>query len=284
MNDELTKVQFTNLNKIIFPKQKISKKQVIEYYIRIAPKILNILKNRTIVLNRFPNGINKEGFYEKNAPKGTPPWIKTKKIFSKTTKQETNYIICNDLDTLIWIANLSAIEIHIPLSTIKTREKPDFIFFVIDPEPPASIKQAISVSLLLKDKLDKLGLKSYIKTSGKKGLHVLIPVKPNQSFKLTKKFVHEIGKQLAKENQIVVSELSDTKKPGKVFVDYLQNSLGRTIASPYSLRPTPQATVSTPIGWNEIKKGIKPSEFNIYTIIKREENPWKDILKNKQEF
>ena len=103
-------------------------------------------------------------------------------------------------------------------------------------------------------------------------------------FKLTKKFVHEIGQQLTKENQIVVSELSDTKKPGKVFLDYLQNSLGRTIASPYSLRPTPQATVSTPIDWSEIKKGIKPSEFNIYTIIKREENPWRDILKNKQEF
>jgi bifunctional non-homologous end joining protein LigD len=284
MSEELTKVRFTNLNKIIFPQEKITKNQLIEYYIKAAPRILNILKNRAIVLNRFPNGIHKTGFYEKNAPKGIPAWVKTIKIYSKTAKKNTNYILCNDLDTLIWIANLTSIEIHIPLSTISSREEPDFIFFDIDPEPPASIKEARQVSLLLKDKLDKLGLKSYVKTSGKKGLHVLIPIKPKQSFKLTRKFVHEIGIQLTKANQSVVSELSDTKNPGKIFIDYLQNSLGRTIASPYSLRATPKATVSTPVEWNEIKKGIKPSKLNIYSIIKREKQPWKNILENKQEF
>ena len=107
MSKELTKVRFTNLKKIIYPKEKITKKQIIEYYIKIAPKILNILKNRAIVLNRFPDGIEKEGFYEKNAPKGTPQWIKTIKILSKNAKRQTNYILCNDLDTLIWIANLT---------------------------------------------------------------------------------------------------------------------------------------------------------------------------------
>ncbi|MCJ7713605.1 ATP-dependent DNA ligase, partial [Candidatus Bathyarchaeota archaeon] len=168
--------------------------------------------------------------------------------------------------------------------TITTREKPDFIFFDIDPEPPASIKEATAVSLLIKDKLDKKGLKSYIKTSGKKGLHIIVPIKPCPSFEQTKKFVHEIGLQLTKENQLVVSELSDTKKPGKIFVDYLQNSLGRTISSPYSLRAKPKALVSTPLEWSEIKKGIKPAEFNIYSIIKRDKEPWKDILENKQEF
>ncbi|MBK5133560.1 non-homologous end-joining DNA ligase [Candidatus Bathyarchaeota archaeon] len=284
MVEQLTKVKFTNLNKIIFPLEKITKKQVIEYYIKIAPKILNILLNRAIVLNRFPNGINKKGFYEKNAPKGTPSWVKRVEIYSKTTKRHTNYILCNDLDTLIWLANLTAIELHIPLSTITTREKPDFIFFDIDPEPPASIKEATAVSLLIKDKLDKKGLKSYIKTSGKKGLHIIVPIKPSPSFEQTKKFVHEIGLQLTKENQLVVSELSDTKKPGKIFVDYLQNSLGRTISSPYSLRAKPKALVSTPLEWSEIKKGIKPAEFNIYSIIKRDKEPWKNILENKQEF
>ena len=284
MVEQLTKVKFTNLNKNIFPLEKITKKQVIEYYIKIAPKILNILLNRAIVLNRFPNGINKKGFYEKNAPKGTPAWVKKAKIYSKTTKQDTNYILCNDLDTLIWLANLTAIELHIPLSTINNREKPDFIFFDIDPEPPASIKEATIVSVLIKDKLDKIGLKSYIKTSGKKGLHIIVPIKPSPSFEQTKKFVHEIGLQLTKENQLVVSELSDTKKPGKIFVDYLQNSLGRTISSPYSLRAKPKALVSTPLEWSEIKKGIKPAEFNIYSIIKRDKEPWKNILENKQEF
>ena len=151
MVEQLTKVRFTNLDKIIFPQKKIQKKQVIEYYIRVAPKILNILLNRAIVLNRFPNGVNKKGFYEKNAPKGTPSWVKKVEIYSKTTKKTTNYILCNDLDTLIWLANLTAIELHIPLSTINNREKPDFIFFDIDPEPPASIKEATTVSLLIKE-------------------------------------------------------------------------------------------------------------------------------------
>jgi len=284
MVERLTKVRFTNLNKIIFPLEKIPKKQIIEYYIRVAPKILSILFNRAIVLNRFPDGVDKKGFYEKNAPKGTPSWVKKVRIYSKTRKNHTNYILCNDLDTLIWLANLTALELHIPLSTINNREKPDFIFFDIDPEPPASMKEATTVSLLIKEKLDKIGLKSYIKTSGKKGLHILVPIKPKLSFKQTKKFVHEIGLQLTKENSLVVSELSETKKPGKIFVDYLQNSLGRTISSPYSLRANSKALVSTPLEWNEIKKEIKPSEFNIHSIVKRDKDPWKDILKNKQDF
>ena len=284
MSEELTKVRFTNLNKIIFPQEKITKKQLIEYYIKIAPKILPILKNRALVLNRFPDGINKNGFYEKNAAKGTPVWVKTTKITSKTGKTKTNYIICNDLDTLIWIANLASIEMHMPLSTIDKLEKPDFIFFDIDPEPPATIKEASIVSLLLRDKLKKIGFKSYVKTSGKKGLHILIPIKPNKSFKLIRKFVHQIGIELSKENRTIVSELSETKKPGKVFVDYLQNAQGRTIASAYSLRANPKALVSTPLEWSEIQKGIKPSQFNINTVIKREKTPWKNILNNKQEF
>ena len=284
MSEKLTKVTFTNLNKIIFPSPEIKKRQLIEYYIRIAPKMLPFLENRAIVLNRFPDGINEKGFYEKNAPKGAPTWIKTKIITSKNNKRKTNYIICNDLDTLIWIANLSAVEIHIPLSQINSIENPDFIFFDIDPEPQAPFTKATQVALLINEKLEKIGFKTYIKTSGKKGLHILIPIQTNQTFKTIKRFVHEIGVELSKESNIVVSELSDTKKPGTIFVDYLQNSQGRTIVSPYSLRATPQALVSTPIDWSEVKKGIKPTQFNINTVIKRKKHPWKNILNNKQKI
>ena len=282
MNEKLTKVEFTNLDKILFPKLQITKAQVIEYYIKTAPKILNILTDRPIVLTRFPNGIDKEGFYEKDAPQGTPSWVKTVKIYSETAKRDVNYILCNDLDTLIWLANLAAIEIHMPFSKADSREKPDFVFFDIDPEPPVAYEEAATITLLLKEKLDKLGLKSYVKTSGKKGLHVLIPILREYTFRDTRAFVHEIGQQLAKENEIVVSEYSETKKPGKVFVDYLQNSHGRTMVCPYSLRVTPEATVSTPLDWAEVKKGIKPAEFNILSVVKREKDPWKGILENKQ--
>jgi bifunctional non-homologous end joining protein LigD len=284
MSEKLTKVEFTNLNKTLYPKPNITKAQVIEYYIKIAPKMLGYLAKRPLVLTRFPDGIDHEGFYEKDAPRGTPSWVKTVKIYSETVKRDVNYVLCNDLDTLIWIANLAAIEIHTPLSKADSRETPDFAFFDVDPEPPATFQDATTVALLLKEKFDTLGLESYVKTSGKKGLHLLIPIVPEYAFRETRRFVHKIGQQLAKEHDLVVSELSETKKPGKVLVDYLQNSHGRTMVSPYSLRATPEATVSTPLEWGEVEKGIKPTELNIFSVVKREKDPWKKIFENKQEL
>lgn len=200
----------------------------------------------------------------------------------ETSKRDINFVVCNDLDTLIWLANIAAIEIHIPFSKVGSREKPDMVFFDIDPEPPATYKEATSVALLLKEKLGNLGIESYVKTSGKKGLHIIVPIFPEYSFQETKTFVHKIGRQLAKEHQLVVSEFNETKKPGKVFVDYLQNSHGRTMVSPYSLRAVPEATVSTPLDWSEVEKGIKPTELNISSVVKREKDPWKKIFDNKQ--
>jgi len=282
MSKKITKVEFTNLDKLLFPQLKITKAQLIEYYIKIAPKMLGFLANRPLVLTRFPDGIDKEGFYEKDAPQGTPTWVKTVKIYSETAKRDVNYVLCNDLDTLIWLANLAAIEIHMPLSKAGSREKPDFAFFDVDPESPATFEDAITVALLLKEKLDKLGLESYVKTSGKKGFHVLVPIAQKYIFRETRTFVHQIGRELAKEQPFVVSEFKETKKPGKIFVDYLQNSQGRTMVSPYGVRAVPEATVSTPLEWTEVKKGIKPTELNIFSVVKREKDPWKKILENKQ--
>jgi len=284
MSERLTKVEFTNLDKILFPQPKITKAQVIEYYIKIAPKMLSLLANRPLVLTRFPNGVDNEGFYEKDAPEGTPSWVRTTKIYSETAHRNLNYILCNDLDTLIWLANLAAIEIHIPLSRVDAREKPDFLFFDIDPEPPASYEDAVAVALSLKEKLDQLGLTSYVKTSGKKGLHVLIPIVREHDFRITRAFVHKIGQHLTKELKIVVSEFAESRMPGKVFVDYLQNSHGRTMVCPYSLRVTPEATVSTPLEWTDVKKEIKPAEFNLFSVVKLEKDPWKGILENRQKL
>jgi bifunctional non-homologous end joining protein LigD len=284
MNERLTKVDFTNLDKVLFPKVQITKAQVIEYYIKIAPKMLRFLADRPLVLTRFPNGIEKKGFYEKDAPQGIPSWIKTVAIFSETAKREVSYVLCNDIDTLIWLANLAAIEIHMPLSKVNSREKPDLILFDVDPEPPATYEEASEVALCLKKVLDGMGYKSYVKTSGKKGLHIIFPVNPRHTFQETRAFVHKIGQQLSKEHKLVVSELTETKKPGKVFVDYLQNSHGRTMVSPYSLRATPNATVSTPLEWVEVEKGIKPTEMNIFSVVKRKKDPWKKLLENRQKL
>ena len=237
-------------------------------------------------MTRYPDGVagQKMSFFEKNAPEGTPLWVKTVPIYSETSKREVDYIICNNLDTLIWLANLAALEIHMPFSKVDALDKPDFLFFDVDPEPPATLSDAAEVSLLIKDKLCDRGLVPFIKTSGKKGLHVIIPIVPEHTFEQTRAFVHKIGIELAKENDMVVSEFKDTKKPGKVFADYLQNSQGRTMVVPYSLRPTPQATVSTPLEWSEVKREINPEDYTISTVTQRKRDPWKGIFERRSKL
>lgn len=284
MSKKLTKVDFTNLDKIMFPDLKITKGQMIEYYIRMAPKMLDFLADRPAVLTRFPNGIDKEGFYEKDAPQGKPSWVETFGKFSETAQRHLDYIVCNNLDTLIWLANLAAIEIHVTLSKTSSFEKPDIVLFDIDPEPPAGYDDAVSVALLLKERLDALGLKSYVKTSGKKGLHATLPIIDGYTFEQTREFVHGVAKKLAKESDIIVSEFVRSKEPGTVLIDYRQNSHGRTIICPYSLRAVSQATVSTPLSWDDVKKRIKPTEFTLSSVVRIEDNPWKGLLDNKQKL
>ncbi len=282
MTGELTKVAFTNLDKILYPELGLKKSQVIKSYISIAPKMLKFLYNRPIVMNRYPDGIDKEGFYEKDAPLGVPPWVKTFNRYSETAQRELNYVVCNDLDTLIWMANLAALEINITLSKIDNFDTPDLLLFDIDPEPPCSFDDAMEIALLLKEKLDELNLKSFVKTSGKKGLHVVLPIIENYNFKQTREFVHQFGKFLSRESEIVVSEFRNSRDPGTVFIDYPQNNVGKTMTAPYSLRADPKVTVSTPLEWDELKKGLRPWEFNIFTVLEMEKNPWKGLMENKQ--
>lgn len=280
--DDLTKVSFTNLEKVLYPDLELKKSRVIEYYIRIAPWMLGFLKNRVIVMNRYPDGVDKDGFYEKDAPAGIPPWVETFNTYSETAQREINYIVCNNLDTLIWMANLAALEINITLSTIENYDSPDLVFFDIDPEPPCSFDNVMDVALLLKEKLDELNFRSFVKTSGKKGLHVVFPIIQSYNFKQTREFVHQFGKFLTRESDLVVSEFRNSRDPGTIFIDYLQNTRGKTMIAPYSLRAEPHAPVSTPLEWKELQKGLRPEEFNIFTVLKRKKDPWDGLLENKQ--
>jgi len=284
VSERFTKAEFTNLDKVLYPELRITKAQVIEYYIKIAPKMLNPLANRPIVLTRFPNGIDKEGFYEKDAPLGTPSWVETFKRYSETARREINYVVCNNLDTLLWLANLAALEMHMTLSKVDSFETPDLVVFDLDPKPPADYHEAIEAALLVKEKLDALGLVSYVKTSGKKGLHIILPIIQGYTFKQTREFVQRISKYLAKQTQLIAAERSKSNTSGKVYIDYVQNSHGRTMICPYSLRATPLATVSTPLEWIEVKKGLNPEEFNLYSVVKIAKNPWKGLLDNKQKL
>jgi len=276
------KVDFTNLEKVLYPELRITKAQVIEHYIRMAPRMLDILDKRPLSLTRFPDGVDKQGFYEKDEPVGTPAWVERFKRYSESADRDIHYVVCKDLDTLVWLANLAAIELHVTLSRTDSFDNPDFALIDIDPEPPAGYDDVVDVALLVKETLDTLGLRCYIKTSGKKGLHVIVPVAREYTFRQTREFVHRIGMDLAKKSEIVVSEFSRSRDPGTIFIDYTQNSHGKTMVCPYSLRATPKATVSTPLEWDQIKKGLDPEKYNILTLRENETNPWKDVLEDAQ--
>ena len=284
MSEKLTKVEFTNLDKILYPKLKITKRQVIEYYIKIAPKMLDLLVDRPLVLTRYPNGVQQEGFYEKDAPPGTPSWVETFRSYSRIAERELNYVVCNNLDTLIWLANLAALEIHMTLSKTSAFETPDLVVFDLDPKSPAGHDDAIEVANLLKEKLDAFGLKSYVKTSGKKGFHALIAIEEGHTFEQTRRFVQKIGESLKKQTDKVVTERAKSESPGKIYIDYVQNSHGRTMVCPYSLRATAQATVSTPLAWSNVRKGLNPETLNLFSVVKIADNPWRGLFQDKQKL
>jgi bifunctional non-homologous end joining protein LigD len=277
--ERLTRVQFTNLDKVLYPVAGVRKLDVVKYYIRVAPRMLPFLEERALVVTRYPDGVEAEGFYEKDAPQGTPDWVRLFHTYSEAVGRELDYIVCDDLDTLIWLANLAALELHIPLARIDNTDYPDIILFDLDPQPPAGMGEAARVARLIREKLAARGLKAWVKTSGKRGLHVVAPLGRRETFDETRAYAHRIGVELAKETGIVSSEKAQ-KKPGTVYIDYPQNGHGRTMACPYSLRATPTATVSSPLTWKELD-GLDPSKFRIGNIPDRAD-AWKGFWKPKK--
>jgi bifunctional non-homologous end joining protein LigD len=281
---DLTHVHFTNLDKILYPLQSVSKKEVIMYYIRMAPRMLPFLSDRAITMHRFPNGIGGEDFYEKDAPKGTPAFVSIFTHYSDTADREVNFVVCNNLDTLIWLANLASLELHITLSKTGSYESPDLLLFDIDPEPPLGFDDVIEVSQVVRKRLEDSGLVAFAKTSGKKGLHIVVPLSTGHRFGDIREFAHRIGKDIAKDTSQVVSEFPRSRDPGTIFIDYLQNAQGKTMVAPYSLRGTPMATVSMPLQWDELKRGVRAEDFNIKTVISKKEEPWRSIFDTKQKI
>lgn len=279
----LTRVKFSNLDKLLYPELQLSKADIIEYYIKAAPKMLHLLRDRTLVRTRYPDGIKGKGFYEKDIPGGAPDWVQTFTKYSASVDKDTDYVVCNDLDTLIWLANLAALELHIPLSKIQAVAEPDLLLFDVDPEPPAGLNEAVQTALVLREYLESLGLASFVKTSGKKGLHVVIPLVSGISFKETSSFVHAVAIELARKNDFIVSERNQTNIPGTVLLDYPQNSERGTMIAPYSLRATREATVSTPLEWSELPT-LRPYDWNIFNVNTRKKAPWKKLFDERHKL
>lgn len=279
------KVALTNLTKLYWPKEKVSKGQLIEYYKAIAPFILPHLKDKPLSLNRHPNGITKPGFFQKDMDTDKiPSWIKSASLHSESNDKEIDYLICNDEATLLWMVNLGCIEINPWLSTYKKPKNPLYAVLDLDPHD-IDFKEVIAVALTAKTILDKGKIVSFIKTSGSKGLHIFIPAGTHYDYDITKEFIHYIGQLIFEAHPDTTSlERSPAKRKGKIYLDFLQNRKGQTIVAPYSVRPKPGATVSAPLEWDEVKMGLSIQDFDIFNMVQRLKEKgelWKDIAQVK---
>lgn len=271
------KVGVTNLNKVLYPEVGFTKNDVIDYYVRISPVLLPHLQDRPITLKRYPDGVEGFFFYEKKCPSHRPEWVKTTKV-PKDSGGEINYCVMNDLPALVWAANLADLELHTFLHRAPAIQRPLAIAFDLDPGAPADIIQCCQVGMWLKAIFDSLGLQSFPKTSGSKGLQVYVPLNsPRMTYERTKAFAHELAKLLERQfPDQVVSKMQKTLREGKVLVDWSQNDDHKTTINAYSLRARPHPTVSTPVTWEEVetalaKKDAKRLYFETTDILARVE-------------
>ena len=257
-------LSLTNLEKVLYPAAGFTKGQVIDYYARIAPVLVPHLAGRPLTLKRYPEGVDKEYFFEKNATKHRPDWVKTAPIWSEHNGREINYLLANDLPTLIWIANLASLELHPSLSLAKDIMCPTMMVFDLDPGPPANIVQCCQVGLWLREIFEHFGLQSFPKTSGSKGLQIYVPLNTPTSYDSTKPFAHALARLLENDHRnLVVSDMKKELRVGKVLVDWSQNDEHKTTIAVYSLRARERPTVSTPVKWEEVELALKKKDAEL---------------------
>lgn len=262
------KVRLSNLDKLMWPGGGITKAGLIKYYADMADVLLPHLRDRLFVMSRYPDGIDGEMFYQKDCPDYAPDWLDTFPVESPEAGKTVNYIICNDLPTLMWLANQACIELHIWLAKIPNIDNPDIVVFDLDPFPPAGFADTLEIALLVREALEQFALTGYPKTSGATGLHIFVPVKPEYTYREVRKAVEFVCRQILEVYpRKTTMERLIADRTGKVYLDYLQNTHGKTMTFQYSLRPLPGAPVSTPLTWDEVKAGlVRADDFNINNI------------------
>ena len=239
----------------MYPEVGFTKGQVIDYYTRIAPVLLPHLRDRPLTLKRYPNGVEGGHFYEKQCPSHRPDWVRSEPV--ELSSKTIQFCVCDDLPTLVWLANLADLELHPSLSKVPEVERPTLMAFDLDPGPPAGIAQCCEVALILRDALGHIGLESFAKTSGSKGLQVYVPLNADGvTYDQTKPFSKAVAETLERaEPKLVVSRQAKQLRPGKVLVDWSQNDEHKTTVGVYSLRARERPTVSTPLMWDEVEAG-----------------------------
>ncbi|MFT3909788.1 MAG: DNA ligase D [Ferruginibacter sp.] len=271
-----TTVKITNRSKLYWPDEGITKGMLIDYYQAITKYILPFLKDRPQSLKRNPNGIKDTGFFHKDAGEEAPSFVKTFKVHSESTNKKIDYIICNDKATLAYLNNLGCIELNPWHSTIKKPDNPDYLIIDIDPSDKNTFDQVVETAIAFKKVLDKAGAKSFCKTSGASGMHIYVPMGKKYDYEEVKNFAQLLCMIVCEELPDITTMERNLKKRGnkKIYLDHLQNRRSQTISSVYSVRPKEGATVSMPLQWKEVKKGLLPTDFTIHNAIKRiKKNP-----------
>ena len=289
------RLKLTNLDKVLYPKTKTTKAEVIDYYARVADLILPHLKGRPLTLRRFPEGVGNPGasFFEKNCPKHRPDWVKTAPIYVDRRAGEIDFCLCENRPTLIWMAQLAALELHPSLSNATRMEQPTVLAFDLDPGAPAGLAECCKVALRVRELFEAFDLESFPKVSGGKGLQVYIPLNTKVSYEQTSPFAKAIAQLLEKQTpKDVVSKMAKAERRGKVFVDWSQNHQKKTTIAVYSLRAREHPTASIPLHWREVERAAKRGDaenlrFEIPDAIKRAEKEgdlFEPVLKLRQKL
>lgn len=268
-------LSLSNLEKIFYADSGFTKGEVIQYYTDIAPALLPHMKNRMLTLKRYPDGAGGMFFYEKNCPPHRPDWVHTVPVWSEGNQRNVNFCIVDDLPSLVWAANLAALELHTSLAKSNNVDKPTILAFDLDPGAPANIIDCARVGLWLRDFFKKLGLQCFPKTSGSKGLQVYVPLNTAVTYDDTKPFAHTLAQRLEQEHpDHVLSNMKKSLRTGKIFVDWSQNDRHKTTVCVYSLRAKDRPTVSTPVTWSEVEKAFNAEdpallEFDAHEVVAR---------------
>lgn len=281
-------VRLTNLNKLFWPELKIAKRDLIQYYGDVSSVLLPHLKDRAMVMKRYPNGAAGDFFFMKRAPSPRPPWIELCSI-EHGSGNIIDFPIIQDLAALLWVINLGCIDLNQWYARCDDVDRPDYIHFDLDPQPGSTWENVLETALIVREALDSLGMPSFPKTTGSKGIHVYVPIVRGPTQKQVWTIAKEIANVLASANpQLITAIYKIAKRPkGRVLVDYNQNAWGRTLASIYSVRPTPKACVSTPVTWKEVEKGIRIEDFRLDNVRKRIAKVgdlWKPLLDKPKRF
>jgi bifunctional non-homologous end joining protein LigD len=281
-------VRFTNLNKVLWPEERYTKGHLIEYYREISPWILPYLRSRFLVMDRYPDGISGKSFYQKNLPEPVPDWVRTEQVWVEGDTSGSTCLVCDDLETLLFVANLASIPLHIWASRLGSLDRPDWGILDLDPTE-APFQHVITVALAIRELAEACSLPVFVKTSGSKGLHILFPLGAAYHYEQARLLSELLARLTVRRlGGICTVDRRLADRTGKVYLDYLQNGHGKLLVAPFSVRPRPGATVSTPLRWEEVGPGLDLKDFTILSLPARMaeqgQDPMADVLRLKPDL